>query len=130
MRLVYPILLSLLIPFLVGCCTSSNRSTTQLASNYLNKQAIVATTKEYYPPKNPQHIFLYTNENKPLKPYRIIGIATVSKHNLIGTLREQETLDAMMKKLAASIGGDAVIKIANNDEQVEAHVIQFQRIFM
>lgn len=129
MRPLYAIILSVPVVLLIGCA-STNRCTTQLASNYFNQQNIVATTKEYYPPKNPKHIALYSEAYMPLAPYRIIGIATVSKYNLIGTLREQETLDVMMKNLAASIGGDALIKIANTDNNVKAHVIQFQRILI
>lgn len=101
-----------------------------MAANFFNKQTVVATTKQTYAPKSPSHITLYSDEHKPLSPYRIIGIATVSKRNLMGGQRGNETVDAMMKNLAASIGGDALIKTSNSDETVKANIIQFQRILI
>lgn len=130
MKLSYTILSLIGLSFLIIGCTTSGQSSTQLASNFINRQHVVATTKESYAPKNPKNIALYAKNEKPLSPYRIIGIATVSKHNLIGMQRQDNTLHEMMKKLAASIGGDALINISDNTENMQASIIQFQRILI
>ena len=128
MRTFYLIIITSGLALLTSC--TSTRTTTQMAANFINRQTIVTTTKETYPPKNPKHIALYTNEHKPLTPYRIIGVATISKHNFFGGKRQAETLNSMMKNLAASIGGDALIQTNVNNETIKVNIIQFQRILL
>lgn len=130
MRTSNQILVTIAFAFLLGSCSSTGQSPTQLASNFIYQQKIVPTTKNTYPAKNPQKITLYTNEQKPLTPYRIIGVATVAKHNLIGMQREEATLNDMIKNLAASMGGDGLINVSTNEEFMEANIIQFQKILI
>ena len=63
--------------------------------------------------KNPMAIALYTGENKPNKPYVIIGKKTISKFNPGGIKRQEANLRDVMRHTAANIGGDAVIDILN-----------------
>lgn len=114
---------------LAGC--SASREPAQSASNFIYRQQVVETTKQTaYPVKNPQQIAMFSRSNRPLTPYRIIGIASVSKYNLFGGKREEATMHHMMQRLAASIGGDALINIDYKPEGMEASVIQFQRILL
>lgn len=115
--------------FLLASCTPTNHPM-QIASNLIHRQTIITTTKESYPAKSPQAVALYHNKNKVLTPYRIIGVAKVSKYNLIGKPREEATVHEMLKKLAASIGGDALINIDSNNESMQANVIAFQKILL
>ena len=73
---------------------------------------------------------VYQKNQIPHAAYRIIGIASVSKHNILGLERNETTINTMMKKFAVSIGGDALIDIKNNRDVVEAQVIQFQQVMI
>lgn len=125
--------LSIIIVFglLLNSCYSTVPSCTQqVASNFLYREKVVATTKQMYRPKNPKYVTLYSKEQKLLTPYRVIGIATISKYNLLGKKRPQETLDDMLKNLAASLGGDALINVTNKGDSIQGHIIQFRRVFL
>jgi len=114
-----------------GCsCTGPGPTSTQMATNFIKRQHVLATTKEKYPAKNPHAVALYTSEQKPLMPYRIIGVATVSKYNLLGMHRQEDTVHEMMRNLAASIGGDGIINVSNHGDSMQASVIAFQRILI
>lgn len=130
MRMSYPLLTVMVIAYLLAGCATHGQSTTQIASNFIKRQQILATTKKQYLPKSPHAIVFYPPHSKPLMPYRIIGIARVSKYNLIGLPRQDDTLQVMMKNLAASIGGDGVIHLSNQGDEIQAHVIVFQRVFI
>jgi len=105
------------------CCSSSPR-------HFLNRETVTKTTHDTYPKKTPQTISLYTNDNKPNAAYRVIGIANVSKTNIFGMQRDQSTLDAMMKQLAANLGGDGLIEINQTDQSIQAKVIAYQKILL
>ena len=129
MRIFAETIMVVLIALLIGGC-STGRSTTQVASNFINKQQVVMLIKDTYPPKNPRLITLYANDQSPHTAYRVIGIATVSKHNLLGMERREPLLKNMMKNLAASVGGDGLIEVKNKNDTIEAQVIQFQKILI
>jgi hypothetical protein len=114
----------------LSACATPNHSPTQLAANLINRQQVTTTTTESYPSKPVQTVSLYNNEKTPHTAYRIIGIATVSKFNLFGMKRQDDILNDMIKKLAASIGGDGLININSNEEKIEANVIAFQKILI
>lgn len=115
---------------LLSSCATTGQSTTRVASNFIQRQHVTTITKDIYPEKNPQMIALFDEEKKPLTPYRVIGKASVSKHNLLGMQRHDKTVDQMMKNLAASVGGDGLININNSEEKMEANIIQFQKIMI
>jgi hypothetical protein len=108
--------------------TPTNRPPTQVATNLIQRQNITKLTAESYPAKNPKSITVYNDKKTPHTGYRVIGVASVSKYNLLGIKRQEKTLNDMMKKLAASIGGDGLINISQNKEGMKANVIAYQRI--
>ena len=120
----------MLIVTLLSACTNYYSSPTQLASNLIQRQTITKTTEESYPIKPTQSISLYTDEKTPHAAYRVIGIASVSKFNLFGKKRPEDALHEMIKKLAASIGGDGLIDIQNNEKELQANVIAYQKILI
>ncbi len=132
MRTVCSALGTLAVTLLLGACSTVHKgqSTTQVATNFIQQQNVEMTFPIQYPPKNPQNIAVYSNEKSPHTAYRVIGIAKVSKYNLLGMEREQATIHAMMKNLAASIGGDGIIDVSSNKEGLQAHVIAFQKILI
>lgn len=130
MRTCYSVTTLLTIALLLNGCTSQTHSPTRMASNFINQENVIKTTKETYPSKNPQTVALYTPNKTPHTAYRVIGVATVSKHTLLGAARPENTLNDMMKKLAASIGGDGIINVNSNKDTMQAHVIAYQKILI
>jgi hypothetical protein len=94
----------------------------------INRETVTRVTHDTYPAKNPQSVSIYTNENKPNAAYRVIGMAKVSKHNLQGKERPNDTLYAMIKNLAASIGGDGIIEVHQTPQDIQAKVIVYQKL--
>ena len=115
---------------LLTACTPTAPSRTQVAENYIHRRQVLLTSKEFYPPKNPQTIKVFSEANKPSSPYRVIGVATVAKYNLIGFERKQDLAESMLKNLAASIGGDGIINFAIKPEMFQAQVIAYQKIML
>lgn len=130
MRMLNAFLLTATVVSLLTGCTTKGQSTTQLATNFLQRQHITSTTDEIYPPKNAKTVAVFTNEKAPISAYRIIGVAKISKYNMLGLPRPSSTMNEMMKKLAASIGGDGIMNVSNNEEGMEAKVIAFHKILI
>ncbi len=118
------------ISIFLNACASSGQSPTRLCSNFLNRQDVIPTTNNEYPAKNPQTVALYQNNNSPHAPYRIIAMASVSRHNLLGMKRSDVEMQTMMKQLAANLGGDGLINMSNDPENLKAHVIAYQKILI
>lgn len=114
---------------LIGCSTPGH-SPTQLASHAINRESVTLTTHDSYPAKNPQIVSLYDQKQKPHAAYRIIGVASVSRYNLFGAQRKDEVIQQMMKKLAASIGGDGIIDLNYQPQAVQAKIIAYQKILI
>lgn len=113
---------------LSGCCCNGAKNPTRVASNLINRQSVMETTTIPYPSKPVTHVAVYTPKTIPNLPYRVIGIAKISKRNLLGMQRENEAMHDMMKNLAASIGGDGVIDVSDNSDNMQGKVIAFQQI--
>ena len=130
MRMSHSTLLIIAAFLLQGCAATHGRTPTQVATNYIHKQQVTPTTAESYPAKSPQFIALYMSNQTPHTAYKIIGVASVSKYNLLGMQRESVDMHGIMKNLAASIGGDALINVSDNEHDMQANVIQFQKILI
>jgi hypothetical protein len=133
MKISHKIIGIAFIAALTGCSSTTGQSTTQVASNIINRQNVTITTPQYLAPaagKNPQNIAFYSKTKEPHAPYRVIGTATVSKYNLLGVERKNDTMHTMMKDLAASVGGDGLIDVSSNKDSLQANIIQFQKIMI
>ncbi|HLB43006.1 MAG TPA: hypothetical protein VJN02_09215 [Gammaproteobacteria bacterium] len=130
MKRIYRMVASAGMITLLISCSTTGKSPTQVASNFINGQSVVHTTKETYPARNPQQVALYIGDKTPHTAYRVIGIAKISRYNLLGLKRQNAALENMMKKLAASIGGDGIIDIYTNNDSMQANIIQFQKILI
>src|SRR3990167_2541835 len=124
MRKSYRIMAAIAVTLLLGSCATNKPSVLQTASNFINKQSVTVTTKDTYPSKNPSHVTLFIEDQTPYSAYRVIGVATVSKFNLIGVERKSNTINSIMKNLAASIGGDGLIDIKDGKDHIQASIIQ------
>lgn len=129
MQRLHPVYASIAISLLLLGCTHPH-SPTQMASNFINRQSVVPTTNETYPAKSPQHVAVYNNASAPLMPYRVIGVASISKFNLLGVERKEATMHTMLKQLAASAGGDGIINLNSDKNTMQAHIIAYQHILI
>ena len=115
---------------LAGCVCTGQQNPTRMASNFINRESIITTTNESYPNKNPKTVALYTADKSPHTAYRIIGVAKVSKFNLLGAKRNEADMHHQIKALAASIGGDGLINLKDDHESLQANVIAYQKILI
>jgi hypothetical protein len=114
---------------ITGCATQQH-SPVQMANHFIHNENVTQTTADTFPAKNPKQVAIYSSEKIPSTPYRVIGVATVAKHNLLGMQRADTTIHTRMKEIAAAIGGDGIININNSNEQMQASIIQFQKILI
>jgi hypothetical protein len=65
---------------------------------------------------------------KPIvnRPYKVLGIATVSKYNVAGFKRQEATIRDIMREFAASMGGDALINIKTDEKTISGTIIAYQ----
>jgi hypothetical protein len=123
-------IITVIVALLLAGCTTCRPYPHQVASNFIQRQSVETTTSQNYSPKNPQKIAMYTEEKTPHTAYRVIGVAKVSKYNLLGMQRKEDTMHDMMKRLAASIGGDGLIDLSTEKDGIKANVIAFQKILI
>ncbi|HVY53316.1 MAG TPA: hypothetical protein VHA13_02235 [Gammaproteobacteria bacterium] len=76
---------------------------------------------------DPQRILFYNVNSAIKRPYRVIGKSTVSERNIIGFKRNTETVHDIMRKIAASMGGDAIINIQKDDQNIHGTIILFEK---
>jgi hypothetical protein len=124
---IIPLIILFVVILLEGCATSKS---TRFSSKLLNNQGVVAITKKRYPPKRPTDVAFYAPQQKPNQPYRVIGMAKVFKRSLLGATKSEQELHETIKKLAASIGGDAVMNFHDTGRSLEGHVIKFEKIVL
>jgi hypothetical protein len=79
--------------------------------------------------KSPLNVSLLTNK-KPNAPYQVLGKAIVSKYNQGGNKRQEATIRDMMRQLAASLNGDAIIDLNHDDKTISGKVIAFKPVLV
>lgn len=77
--------------------------------------------------RNPDNIAFYAQHSSIKRPYRIIGKSSVPRRNIIGFTRQAKTINEIMRKKAATMGGDAIINIKQDSNNVEGVVIAFEK---
>jgi hypothetical protein len=79
--------------------------------------------------KDPINVSVFTKPPQLNRPYQVVGKATVSKFNVAGVKRQEATIRDIMRKMAASVDGDALIDIKANEQTVSATVIAYKEIW-
>lgn len=75
--------------------------------------------------KNPQSIAFYQKESQLRHHYKIIGKSIVSKYNDAGIKRQEAVVRDHLRKVAAAMGGDAVIEIKRNSNDVTGAIVSY-----
>jgi len=114
------------ISILAGCTTMNSES----PKNLKKGQACITYLTFKHQPKRGHIIAFYSEKTFIKRPYRIIGKETISRYNLIGFERQTKILQDLMKSLAASMGGDAVINITSDKMKIEGTVISFEKVIL
>jgi hypothetical protein len=107
--------------FLQGC-TSVNK---------VQPNGIVQSDTTVQPPrchhhKDPLKVSFVGSHKNLHTPYQVIGTAAVSQFNSVGVKRQEATIHDIMRELAASLDGDAVINMDKNGNVVKGTVISFK----
>ena len=120
MRKLYPLMAIYVGLTLVGCAQTH---VTDTATTTTTHQTV---TKLPHVDKDPMTVSFYSHATPLKKQYTVIGKETVSKYNVAGLKRQQAVIHDAMRKVAAAMGGDAVINIEHNNKVVTATVITYE----
>ena len=115
---------------LTGCTTPLPKSQHATKTIKQGEAMISYATAKHKPKGGGNIVAFYPREANLKRPYRIIGKEIVSRYNFIGLERRTKTMNEIMKNLAASMGGDAVINITADNLKVEGTVISFERVLL
>ncbi|MBV8802414.1 MAG: hypothetical protein JO131_05550 [Gammaproteobacteria bacterium] len=122
--------LYLLILIVIGFCLSSCAATPQKHyTQKTNNSPLASNRIPVIKPleKSPFTIAMYTEgEHIGHASYKILGTETISKYNESGIKRQTASIHDAMSSMAAKMGGDAIINIANDDKKVTGTVISYQ----
>lgn len=110
-----------LVLTLSGCATSTNNTTNSHTSEKKSTNLSENTIQ-----KNPLTVALFKGKEKPKKPYVILGKETISKYNKVGIKRQEANILDVMRHMAASAGGDAIINISHDAKTVTGTIIAFK----
>jgi hypothetical protein len=75
--------------------------------------------------KNPMNVSIYHSNNPLKRPYKILAVGTVSKYNLSGIKRQQASIHDTLRKIAAAVGGDAIIDLKSDNQTVTGKIITY-----
>lgn len=118
------------LAFTLNSCTTTTTREHSAASTVKHGESLISYATPRHPAKHGNEVAFYPHESSIKRPYRIIGKETVSRYNFIGMERQSRILDELMKSLAASMGGDAVINISADKQKVEGTVISFEKVLL
>jgi hypothetical protein len=121
MRLLYLFTVIYAALILTGC----DRSMQNPPAVVIQTQTSTITPPCHKHHKNLQQVSLITKSSID-RPYKVLGVATVSKYNIAGFKRQEATIRDIMREFAASMGGDALINIKTDDKTISATIIEFQ----
>ncbi len=121
MKLLYLLGLIYLSLALAACTTTQNKP--------LSYKAIV--DRYVKPPQDncpiPKKKVKLYSKLKPATPYKVIGKARVSKYSENGAKRQKTTINGLMRQLAASVGGDAVIELTQDGDAVSGTIVKYRK---
>jgi hypothetical protein len=129
MRLLYWMMVICMYLSLAACNTTSkpiNTTPTPTKTTIKKVTPKNPTLSAVKQRKNPMTVTIFTAGEKPQKPYVVVGKETVSKFNFVGVKRQEAHIREAMRKLAANLGGDAIINVTHDDHSVSGTIIEFK----
>jgi len=114
--------------FTLTACTASYKP--HSTAKIKHGEMIVSYTTIPHKSKSATAVAIYSKASLVNHPYRVIGQETVSRYNLIGMERKPLTVNHIMKDLAASIGGDAIMDVTEDGTRVEGTIISFEKVLL
>lgn len=91
-----------------------------------NHPTTVSQLKKVQLEKDPMAVAFYPKGKAPAHPYKVIAKETVSKFNAGGIKRQKATLHDVLSQLAASVGGDAIINVKQDNQKISGEVVKFK----
>lgn len=125
MRTLY-LLSSIFIALFISACAST--SDTPPSAGTQDSSDMITPPKCHHHHDALQVSFL--TYEKPSHPYQVVGQLKVSQYNAVGVKRQAATVHDIMRELAASLDGDAIINIKHDDKMVTATVVSYKKILI
>ncbi len=113
-----------------GCATTSEAPGKRAKNSLKNGEVRITYLTPKHQAKHQHGVAFYSKSSHVKHPYRIIGKESISRYDFIGLERQSKTVDDLLKSLAASMGGDAVINITADSQKVEGTVISFEKVML
>jgi hypothetical protein len=128
MKNVYLGLFISLSLILSACSSINSQEPVDLSGKSTLNSPLLIKPKCPPPPKkkNPMNVSLYTPGIKPQKNYLVLGNETISKFNQNGIKRQKANIHDLLRNIAASMGGDAVINLRYDQKMVSGTVIKYK----
>lgn len=134
MRTLY-LLIMINIGLLLTSCASLNdeHPVDRLQKNPQSTQTTTKKSSSYIPPstcapvkKNPLSVSFYQKGASLQHTYKVLGVKSVSKYNKAGIKRQEACIRDNMRKIAANMGGDAVIEENRTNKVVTGTIVSFE----
>jgi hypothetical protein len=120
MRILYLPTIIYIVLFITACATPSNHPPVVVSTE------TTTVTPECHGSKDPLAVSMLTI-SKPDRPYQVVGKAIVSRYNIAGIKRQEATIRDILRELAASLNGDALIDFKNDGKTITATVIAYKQ---
>lgn len=124
MRLSPALIVSYVCLALAGCSTihSTRPATTPVP---VAKTTSVNAKCKCHKKTNPLAVSLYPRAIDLNVRYTVLGEAKVSRYNMGGLKRQDAIIHDVMRTVAASMGGDAIVDIKGTGDMVSGKVIKY-----
>ncbi len=111
---------------LSGCATTHTATAPSTYNEPQNSDNVRAPIPQCPKKKNPMEVSFYSNGKSPETPYAIIGEAKIPEYNTVGIKKQEAIVHDALRKLAASMGGDAVIELKHRNKFIVGKVIAYE----
>lgn len=106
-------------------CTSDSDATNHTNIHSTSHHFASSRSSKVAMNKNPITVAFYPQGMLPNSPYKIIAKESVSQFNSGGIKRQDAVVHDVLRQLAASVGGDAVINIRRDHNKIYGEVVKF-----
>jgi hypothetical protein len=120
MRTLY--LLALVSALVLSGCATTNPCPKSQTTN--------SSSSAQCPHKKDPITVSFLSNQKPARPYQVIGTTVVAKYNTVGIKRQEAIIRDLIRQQAASLGGDAVIDVKHNGNAISATVIAYKQVLV